>query len=123
MTRAKLQHQRRAVVFVAALVLFVQAFLTGWAVAAQPMRDAFGNVLCVAGSVDNDNPAANHAKAMDCCLAGGCFATAAIAAPQEDGAIIAWRGPALHVPTKDDRAVNLPQPDHDPGSPRGPPLA
>ncbi len=75
----------------AALVLIVQAFLSGAGIGAQVAagpRDAFGNILCTAdaGSPSHNGP---HGGAYDCdcCLSGCDFGAAIIPEPAGIGTV------------------------------------
>ncbi|TPI28419.1 hypothetical protein FJW07_30975 [Mesorhizobium sp. B3-1-9] len=70
------------VAIAAALVLFVQAFVSGAGIGAQAAagpRDAFGNILCTADAGTTSH-GGSHSGGYDCdcCLSGCDFATAII---------------------------------------------
>jgi hypothetical protein len=100
---------------VAAFVLVLQSSLTAWAsttTPADPMLDSWGNVLCITGMDQEDGNPANDSSGMpDCCTPGCGVSSAALAAPSS--ADIAQAAPAAPADLL---------PDHDPGSPRAPPL-
>lgn len=119
-------NRRSAVAFVAATILVVQAFLSAWAgaaMAAQPMFDAFGNPLCISDTVrDSGAPGDDHGKLPSCCTLG-CSAVSPLLAPPGD---VVAAGLALSVSiARAPAARTVPIVaglDHDPGSPRAPPL-
>lgn len=123
----QVRHRRgSAVAFVAACILVLQSFLSGWAtgaLAATPMLDAFGNPLCVtSGDHDGKRPANDHSKVPDCCTFGCSIASSLLAAAPDDRI-----GPLRPLSSDDFRfgsleSFHLQSPDHDPGSPRAPPL-
>ncbi len=121
----KLRMGGSRVAFVAALVLVVQTFLSAWAtasMAATPTLDAFGNPICVTGSDEGGAPARDHASVHDCCTFGCSTVSTVLAVPDFDAASLAR--PLLHprVLFQTDGDVVIAAPDHDPGSPRAPPL-
>lgn len=121
------RHKRGSLnALVAAFVLVLQSSLTVWASAAapaEPMLDSWGNVLCITGmDQDDGNPANNHSGMLDCCTFGCGASSATLAVPS--GASIALPPP----PIRSDalwtacNAATVQTPDHDPGSPRAPPV-
>ncbi len=115
-----------AVAFFAALMLVVQSFLSAWAsgaLAAAPVRDAFGNPLCIT-SVDHDGttPADDHAKMPDCCTSGCSMGSFPLVAAS--GAGIGLLRSSLSDDVRFDAiaAFHIQRPDHDPGTPRAPPV-
>lgn len=109
---------------VAAVLFLVQSLAGGFAVAADEVPvDAFGNPLCIT-STDHGTPAdgSDHGKLPGCCMLG-CAASAAVVStpPDEASLIIAFRtelfGEPLPAPV-----VIVQADDHDPGSPRAPPV-
>lgn len=113
-----------AVAFIAALVLVLQSFLSAWAAgayAATPMLDAFGNPLCIIG-VDHDAPAGDRSRMPDCCVFGCNMASPLPAAASGDG--IGLLRPLSSDDIRFDRieGFQIQSPDHDPGSPRAPPV-
>lgn len=114
------------VAFIAALVLVLQSFLSAWATgafAATPMLDAFGNPLCIT-SVDDDGatPASDHSKMPDCCTFG-CNMAASHLASAPDDSVSLFRPLASHgVRFEFVQPFHIQSPDHDPGSPRAPPV-
>jgi hypothetical protein len=114
------------VAFVAAFVLLLQSFATAWsagAMPATPALDAFGNALCIT-SVDHDGeaPAGDHSKPLNCCTFFCNAASPLLATPS--GAGFALLPPLVrsNVPFTAPKTVHVKAPDHDPGSPRAPPL-
>ena len=121
------KHRHRSTAIFAALMLAVQllagGFAVGAAAAGSPMLDAFGNPLCITGmNQDGDNPATDHSEMLDCCTFGCGVSSAALAAPS--GAGIALLPPPVRVDALwgARKAVDIQIADHDPGSPRAPPL-
>lgn len=116
-----------AVALAAAFVLVLQSFATAWASGAMPlgpMLDGFGNPLCVTGVVHDDGaPAGDHSKVPNCCTLG-CGIAAPIVPAASDAAAV-WPRMPIGGKAAGWPAVSAPildQPDHDPGSPRAPPL-
>jgi len=125
----KTRHGKASLVALgAAVVLVLQLFLAGWssaAMASAPVLDAFGNPICTDGTDATGTGGSPSAPAHmpDCCLSG-CSATAApFAMPDLAVASVARPlpvfGPALQIPAP----IVAAAPDHDPGSPRGPPAS
>ena len=121
------RHKRGSLTaLVAAFVLVLQSSLAVWASAAapaEPMLDSWGNVLCITGMDQEDgNPANDHSGMLDCCTLGCGVSAAALAAPSDASIVL------LHPPLGSNAARAVPAapvdllPDHDPGSPRAPPL-
>lgn len=116
---------RSVVAFIAALVFVVQSSLAAWAGATagtSPTLDVFGNPLCItshdaSGSTDGD-----HGKVPSCCTLG-CTAVAPLLAEPE-GIVLAVATPvdASAPLAPEGIAPGLISLDHDPGSPRAPPL-
>lgn len=105
----------------AALALLLQSFIASWAVAAQPMQDAFGNVLCIT-SDDGGTPVDGHGTVPNCCAFGCGFVAAAILAPSGEGSTLAWRNRLAHISFAGEAFLQPAQSKHDPGNPRAPPL-
>lgn len=121
----KKQKPRTFAALVAACVIVFQSFFTAWAASAmpiQPMLDIFGNPLCITSFDGSKSPIGDHSKLPDCCNVGCTMGSSVLAVP-----------PAAHVeplrpllqsrvvaPLYRTAAVQIP--DHDPGSPRAPPL-
>ncbi len=123
----KLPGKRRSTVaFIAAAILVVQAFVVAWgsaAMAAQPMLDDFGNPLCVTSTVqDGTAPAGDHGQLPPCCLVGCTVASASLAAPDMAVIVVEFELPADGVSPLPAPVAALVSRDHDPGSPRAPPL-
>lgn len=121
------RHKRGSLTaLVAAVVLVLQSSLAVWASAAAPagpMLDSWGNVLCITGMDQEDgNPVKDHSGMLDCCTLGCGVSSAALATPSNASIVL------LHLPlgSKAPRTVSAAPsallPDHDPGSPRAPPL-
>lgn len=122
------RHGRRSVVAAAAaFVLFLQAFLTAWSVAAAPatpMLDAFGNPLCLTGAdQDVSNVPDGQAKLPNCCTMGCGGAAPALPAPETSHDISWLTGSDLDGTPRVADAFPAIGPDHDPASPRAPPAA
>lgn len=111
------------VAFVAACVLVLQSFLSAWAVGAMPVLDAFGNPLCVT-SVDHGSttPNGGHSKLPDCCAFGCSMVSPLLAVATADGTGISQPLPSDHIRFGLGHSFHVDGPDHDPGSPRAPPL-
>jgi hypothetical protein len=120
------QSPRTFAALVAACVIVLQSFFTAWAAGAmpiQPMLDIFGNPLCIT-SLDKGNkgPVGDHSKLPDCCTFGCTMGSSVLAvAPTEHAEPLR---PLLRsrvvAPLYRTDAIQIP--DHDPGSPRAPPL-
>lgn len=119
-------HRRgSAVALLAACLLVLQSLLSGWAAAqAAPMLDAFGNPLCLtsAGHDGGTAPPGDHSSLPQCCALGCGAASPLLAAgpTDETGLLRPLSSAAVrfeHVRTFHDHG-----PDHDPASPRAPPL-
>ena len=121
------QHKRGPLTaLVAAFVLVLQSSLTLWATAVaptDPMVDSWGNVLCITGMDENgDDPASDHSGMFDCCTLGCGVSAMALAAPS-DASIALLPLPVRSEPQRAARqSAAIQSPDHDPGSPRAPPL-
>lgn len=110
----------------AALVFVVQTSLSLWAgavAAATPMLDAFGNPLCIT-SMDGDGttPAGDRGAPVNCCTLGCSAAGLALAEPDMEAvpAFLPEKSsaqPRIAVVASVVRSL-----DHDPASPRAPPL-
>ena len=114
-----------AVVFVAALILFAQSFLSGWstgAMAGTPMLDAFGNPLCITSTDQGGAPAGDHSKLPNCCTFGCSTVSPVLAAPDFDSTSLVRRLVISSVLFAIGQDLVIPSPDHDSGSPRAPPL-
>lgn len=121
------RHRRgSAVALVATFVLVLQSFLSAWAAGAMPatpMLDAFGNPLCIT-SVDHDGstPANDHSKLPACCTFGCNLASPLLAAEPAHGVGLLRPLSSADVRFHVHKTVHIQSPDHDPGSPRAPPL-
>lgn len=113
------------VAFVAAFVLLLQSFLTAWAMGAMPIQtvDAFGNPICITGSdIAGKAPSGDHSSMHDCCALGCSQASTVLEPPPATVVAI------LHTLSQSDPLSAHADPilvedaDHDPGSPRAPPL-
>lgn len=120
------RHRRGSLTaLVAAFVLVLQSSLTVWASAvapSDPMLDSWGNVLCITGMDQEGNkPANRHSGLLDCCTLGCGTSSATLAAPSNVSIVLLppARSDALRTARK---AAIVQIPDHDPGSPRAPPL-
>lgn len=122
--RRSMRKGSSAVAFLAALILCVQTFLSAWAGAAmadQPTLDAFGNPLCIT-SADHGNGSTDHSTMPACCTLGCSAAVSVLPVPAFDDAAIARPLLASIIAVGIGEGVVLASPDHDPGSPRAPPL-
>lgn len=120
------QKPRWQAAFAVAVVLVLQTFAVAWtsgAMAAGPQLDAFGNTLCIT-STDHDGavPSSDHVKALGCCTFACGAAIAAVAAPPEHGVILRRDLAASDIAFSDERVARAHAPDHNPQSPRAPPL-
>lgn len=120
------QIPRRWIALAAGLVFVVQTLTVAWtagAMAAGPQLDAFGNPLCIT-STDHHNPApaGKHSKLGDCCTFGCSTGWTIVAESAGDSAVL--RRPLLgsDVTFRVTSVARDEAPDHDPGSPRAPPL-
>jgi hypothetical protein len=114
------------VALVAAFMLLLQTFATAWsagAMPAAPLLDAFGNPLCISGA-DHDSkaPAGDHSRQADCHTFSCNTALPLLAMPSDQGT--ALLRPLVGSRARPDahKAIHVRAPDHDPGSPRAPPL-
>ena len=126
MLRIALHDKRSLTAILAAVVFVVQMMLSSWAMAAsvgQPMVDAFGNPLCVTDAGGNpSNPPKDHNKLPACCTIGcSAFSAGLVAFPADPARVSLAPSPepAFTLPRASDPVVHL---DHDPGSPRAPPV-
>jgi hypothetical protein len=113
------------VALVAAYVLVLQSTFGALALGAGPgdmMLDVFGNPLCITGT-DQQGSDIDHAKMPNCCVLGcGMFTPVSSAPPETASLRHEWTGSfAILVPLSASDMVR--SPEHDPGSPRAPPLA
>ena len=120
------QKPRWWIAFAASAVFVLQTFTVAWAAGAMPSGlklDIFGNPLCIT-SADHDRtaPADDRSKLSDCCTLGCSAAWTTVAAPNDHNALF-WR-PVLgsDVFFRVHSVVRVDASDHDPGSPRAPPL-
>lgn len=113
------------VALVAACMLVLQTAFGALALGTSPAElDAFGNPLCIAGVDHSDagSKGSDHSKLTDCCTLGCSMFSPALAAPSGHGGV-ELRLPLGSVPLPDEYKTSLaPALDHDPGSPRAPPL-
>lgn len=120
------EHKRNIfVALVAALILLAQTALSGWgsgAMAATPMLDAFGNPLCITSTDPTGGSTSDHSKMPNCCTFGCSTVSPLLAIPDSDGTGLARPLIVSDVLFSIGKGVVLPSPDHDPGSPRAPPL-
>ncbi|MCX7304055.1 MAG: hypothetical protein NTV73_06920 [Hyphomicrobiales bacterium] len=116
----------RTIAFLAAAVFVLQSLLMAWAAGAMPIQpdlDAFGNPLCIT-SVDRDtqSPVKDHSTMLDCCTLGCSMGSSVLAsAPEADVGLLRplVRSDILFACRE---TIRVRTPDHDPGSPRAPPL-
>jgi hypothetical protein len=106
-------------------MLVMQALLGALAIgsaAADPMVDAFGNPLCVTSDQQDPSGGRDHTAMPDCCTSA-CSMVAPALTGERDAHYLAnpLRIPAPATFDIGSRAAQ-PAPDHDPGSPRAPPL-
>lgn len=118
--------QGSMVALVAAFVLLLQSFATGWAAGAMPVApvmDAFGNALCITSTGHHgEAPAGDHSKLLNCCTFFCNTASPILAMPSGAG-VAPLRPPvASNVALTSCKTIRVRDPDHDPGSPRAPPL-
>jgi hypothetical protein len=106
-------------------MLVLQTVVGALAFEAAPAQlDAFGNPLCITsfGHSDAGSKGSDHSKLTDCCALGCSMFSSAFAAPSGNGAV-ELRLPVFSVPLPDEYGIGFaPVLDHDPGSPRAPPL-
>jgi len=124
MATAHLQRQRLTVALLAAAILFVQSFFSAWALGAQPMRDAFGNELCITGSHDSgSSPSGEHGGGANCCEFGCGTMPMQLLPPDSADSAPAWPLFERVDEVRTETPILRHEPDHDPGSPRAPPRA
>lgn len=108
----------------ACIVLALQAFaVAGAAGATAPKLDAFGNPLCIAGTVhDGAGSGDDHSSIPNCCALGCSMASSVLAVPPDPG--VGLSRPLVFSGILFSRHAGICDhaPDHDPGSPRAPPL-
>jgi hypothetical protein len=119
-------HDRRVPIALAAAALFVlQSLFSSWAVAgpAQPLLDAFGNPLCIT-SVDGHAPAppGDHSRPSDCCMLGCAGFSHALADAGDASSALVHPPVPLALAYGDERQFSVEPAEHNPGSPRAPPL-
>jgi hypothetical protein len=126
MTNLAAHRRDRTVAFAALVILLLQGFLTAWttgAMAAGAMAtDAWGNPLCITGTEDGSSPDGGAIKVPNCCTMGCGMSAWVLPQPSlADQAIrVELTGTEIRF-----FATNPPigsSRDHDPGSPRAPPL-
>ena len=119
-------HRGSTVALVAAFVLLLQSFVTAWAAGAMPpapLLDAFGNALCITSTDHHgEAPAGDHSRPFNCCTFFCNTASPVLAMPS--GAGVTHLRPLVrsNVPFTARKTIRVRAPDHDPGSPRAPPL-
>jgi hypothetical protein len=117
------------IAFVAAFVLVLQSLAGSFAMGAanaSPLLDAFGNPLCITGTLHQQDGAdgAGHPSMPDCCTTA-CSMFAPVTSGDPVGNALAnplvSRDAAIKVPleTADLRVSSI----HGPGSPRAPPAS
>jgi hypothetical protein len=121
----KRQGKAQAAIF-AALLLFVQLLVGGYAVgvaaAGAPMLDAFGHPLCITSTNAAEDSGAGHSGLPDCC-APGCSMFAPMADVERETAALPNPLPVLFLqdaPAAPASGRLLAK--HDPAQPRAPPL-
>jgi hypothetical protein len=110
------------IALVAAMLMLVQSVAGSFAATAtHPKRDAFGNPLCIT-STDNGWPAGNPHTLPGCCILGCGASASALAVPPERGGLNVGfeTAPLRFAPVF--MEFFIASEDHDPGSPRGPPV-
>jgi hypothetical protein len=127
MTNLAAHRKDRTVALAAALVLLLQAFFTAWTTGAMASGnmpvDAWGNPLCITSADEGGAPAhETGVKLPNCCVLGCSVAAATMPHPP-----LAHEAVRVHLSGTEIRffATNPPlgtSRDHDPGSPRAPPL-
>jgi len=108
-------------------VLVLHAFLGAWAtgaMAAMPTHDAFGNPLCIT-SVEGHGtaPANDQSRLPDCCTFG-CNTASSLHDTARGSDVIGLLRPLSSDDIRFELVQSFPvqRPDHDPGSPRAPPV-
>lgn len=118
--------RRSTVAFIAALVLVLQSFLSAWtasAFPATPMLDAFGSPLCItSGDHHGTAPANDHSKMPNCCALGCSMASPLLAAAPGNGVGLLRPLSSNDIQLHHTETFLIEGQDHDPGSPRAPPL-
>lgn len=114
------------IALVASLVLMLQAFTSVWAagaMASSPQLDMFGNPLCITSTDHGDTvPAGDHSKLSSCCTFGCGTASIVLAAPAGNGVVLLRPLLLADVLGRIQAGVRVEALDHNPGSPRAPPL-
>ncbi|WP_353646148.1 hypothetical protein [Mesorhizobium sp. WSM2239] len=112
----------KTVAFIATLVLLLQTFFVSWSLAAAPhdgILDAFGNPLCVTSS--DPTPSDGPLEGPTCCTLGCNMSSTVFHTPAPD-AVPVRQDVEANVQVGIEHALLRASPDHNPGSPRAPPL-
>jgi hypothetical protein len=122
------RHNRGSIVAVAAaLIVFLQSIAIAWSAAAMPAGpqfDAFGNPLCIAGTAHGGGDQGDDPSSLPNCCTFACGnASPALALPSGTDAALLTPPDRSAPQLSTFRTINLAAPEHDPGSPRAPPLA
>lgn len=121
-----IRRQASTVAFIAACVLVLQSCLgalAAGAMASAPMLDVYGNPLCVTGGHHHDTaPPNDHSRLPNCCILGCSTPSPLLAASPADSAWLRRLPYSNDVSFEFVHPFHIPAPDHDPGSPRAPPL-
>ena len=84
--------------------------------------DAFGNPLCMGGEEDSGSPA-DHSKLPTCCTIGCTMGSSVTTSPDADATVaLVWHTDEDDVVTSVETVLPPKAAEHDPGSPRAPPL-
>jgi hypothetical protein len=114
----------KTVAFIATLVLLLQTFFASWSLAAAPhdgTLDALGNPLCITSSDHGPTPSDGSFEGPTCCTLGCSMSSTVLHTPAPDALPVRQEVEA-DVQVGIEHALPRARPDHDPGSPRAPPL-
>lgn len=113
------------VALAAALMLVLQMAAAAFALGqGTPPLDIFGNPLCITTSTDHTAPAkGEHPSLPECCTLGCSMFTSLQASPPAGAVLAVVRRLESVVVFHAARLDPSTAPEHDPGSPRAPPLA
>lgn len=123
--RSGARRRGSVIALLAVAIVVVQASLVAWAgaaMAARPMLDAFGNVLCVTGGERSGEPSGEHGAIPNCCTLGSVGEIALPAEPSDAVAFLIAFAIVSDPAPVDQYPTPPPRGERDPGRPRGPPL-
>ena len=111
------------IALVAAAVLVLQSVFSVWALGTpQPMLDAFGNPLCITGTDSQSPGPSDHSKVPNCCALGCMGVSHALPVAGDAGVELVHPFDESRAVYWGQRQISVAPADHNPGSPRAPPL-